>query len=121
MYYGHGSWVVLVVFGVMFALRAFSHRSRPDGRPGPAQRSSFTSAAPPAGSPGAADPAPDPPPSRPGRGGMGVTAFTGVAPGWLADPSGRHQLRYWSGTEWTDHVSDDGVPGSDPPPGGLRP
>jgi putative membrane protein len=39
-----------------------------------------------------------------------------VAPGgWFADPSGRHQLRYFDGTIWTVHVSDDGVTGVDPP------
>lgn len=32
---------------------------------------------------------------------------------WMPDPTGRHELRYWSGSEWTDHVSDAGVPGSD--------
>jgi hypothetical protein len=35
--------------------------------------------------------------------------------GWHPDPSGRHQLRYWSGTEWTDQVTDNGVPSTDPP------
>ncbi len=29
-------------------------------------------------------------------------------PMWAADPSGRHQLRYWDGAAWTDYVSDDG-------------
>jgi len=24
---------------------------------------------------------------------------------WLPDPTGRHELRYWDGTRWTDHVS----------------
>ena len=33
---------------------------------------------------------------------------------WMADPVGRHQLRYWDGASWTDHVSDDGVTSSDP-------
>jgi len=33
---------------------------------------------------------------------------------WLADPRGRHELRYWDGTRWTDHVSDGGVQGTDP-------
>jgi len=45
--------------------------------------------------------------------------FTGIAPGWLIDPSGRHEFRYWSGSEWTEHVTDRGVPGIDPPPGGT--
>jgi len=48
----------------------------------------------------------------------GKVAFTGIAPGWLIDPSGRHEKRYWSGSEWTEHVLDGGVPGTDPPPAG---
>ncbi len=27
---------------------------------------------------------------------------------------GRHQLRYWDGNAWTDHISNNGVPGLDP-------
>lgn len=27
---------------------------------------------------------------------------------WLRDPNGRHELRYWDGAQWTDHVSDAG-------------
>ena len=43
-------------------------------------------------------------------------------PGWLADPTGRFQYRYWDGSTWTAHVSRDGQPLSDPlspppPPG----
>lgn len=45
--------------------------------------------------------------------------FTGIAPGWLTDPSGRHEHRYWSGSAWTEHVTDGGVPGLDPPPESL--
>jgi uncharacterized protein YxjI len=33
---------------------------------------------------------------------------------WHPDPTGRHQLRYWDGAAWTDHVSDQGVAGTDP-------
>jgi hypothetical protein len=33
---------------------------------------------------------------------------------WLADPTGRHQLRYWNGTAWTDDVSDEGQASKDP-------
>lgn len=29
------------------------------------------------------------------------------APGWYPDPTGRFLLRYWSGQEWTSHVTDD--------------
>jgi uncharacterized protein YxjI len=33
---------------------------------------------------------------------------------WHPDPQGRHELRYWDGTAWSDHVSDQGVAGTDP-------
>ena len=33
---------------------------------------------------------------------------------WYPDTTGRHELRYWDGTAWTDHVSDRGVTGVDP-------
>ncbi|MFE5339964.1 phospholipid scramblase-related protein [Isoptericola sp. NPDC056578] len=34
---------------------------------------------------------------------------------WYADPSGRHELRYWDGVQWTHHVSSGGRPGIDRP------
>ena len=34
-------------------------------------------------------------------------------PGWLADPTKRHQYRYWDGSTWTEHVADNGVQGVD--------
>jgi hypothetical protein len=33
---------------------------------------------------------------------------------WLADPTGAHELRYWNGTSWTEHVSDQGTTNQDP-------
>ena len=33
---------------------------------------------------------------------------------WHPDPTGRHEHRYWDGTEWTDHISNGGVAGTDP-------
>ena len=36
-------------------------------------------------------------------------------PGWQADPFGRHQHRYWDGTQWTDQVADEGVQSTDSP------
>jgi hypothetical protein len=33
---------------------------------------------------------------------------------WYADPTGRHELRYWDGTAWTEHVSDSGTQATDP-------
>jgi hypothetical protein len=33
---------------------------------------------------------------------------------WYPDPSRRHELRYFDGTNWTDHVSDHGGQSTDP-------
>lgn len=41
---------------------------------------------------------------------------------WQPDPFGRHQYRYWDGSQWSDQVSNDGVLSTDPPsagPGGA--
>jgi hypothetical protein len=40
---------------------------------------------------------------------------TDPAPGWHPDPFGRHQFRWWGGTQWSETVSDDGVQSVDPP------
>ena len=45
-------------------------------------------------------PAPPPPP---------LVAATSRPPEWLPDPTRRHELRYWDGARWSDHVSDRGV------------
>ncbi len=61
--------------------------STPPGRPqspSPAPRTALSMAPPPA-------PAPASPPQ------------------WQADPHKRHELRYWDGTRWTEHVSNAGV------------
>jgi uncharacterized protein YxjI len=34
---------------------------------------------------------------------------------WHPDPYGRHELRYWDGTRWTEHVSSNGQQAVDPP------
>jgi len=34
--------------------------------------------------------------------------------GWLPDPRGRHEFRYWDGSNWTEHVADSGLAGVDP-------
>lgn len=33
---------------------------------------------------------------------------------WHPDPLGRHDLRYWDGSRWTDHVASRGLQGLDP-------
>lgn len=35
-------------------------------------------------------------------------------PGWLPDPTGRHEYRWWEGAAWSDVVADGGVESSDP-------
>ena len=35
-------------------------------------------------------------------------------PSWHPDPTGRHELRYWDGSTWTDHVPDQGNQSVDP-------
>ena len=47
------------------------------------------------------------------------TAVT-TAPGWWADPLLRHELRYFDGNAWTNHVLDSGVPAFDPLPVGIK-
>lgn len=43
-------------------------------------------------------------------------ATSGAAPAaWYADPSGRFELRYWDGKEWTEHVARGGQQFTDPP------
>ncbi len=37
-----------------------------------------------------------------------------VVPGWYHSPFGRHELRYWDGAGWTEHVADAGAVGLDP-------
>ena len=52
-----------------------------------------------------------------------VTAPDGIDPapspsvpaGWKADPTGRHQFRYWGGNRWTDNVADNGEQSTDAP------
>jgi uncharacterized protein YxjI len=36
---------------------------------------------------------------------------------WHPDPFGRHELRYWDGSRWTEHVSSHGKQATDPPVG----
>jgi hypothetical protein len=53
-------------------------------------------------------PAPAPPPP------VAAPAAAPGAPGWAADPYGRHQWRYWDGNRWTDQVADGSTQSTDP-------
>ena len=45
----------------------------------------------------------------------GVMATPPIVPaGWYTDPVGRHEYRYWDGTDWKPEVSDGGVTAVDP-------
>ncbi len=39
---------------------------------------------------------------------VAATPTQSVPPGWKADPTGRHQFRYWAGAQWTENVADNG-------------
>lgn len=41
-------------------------------------------------------------------------------PGWFPDPFGRHEVRWWDGARWTEHVASHGRQGVDPPIGGNQ-
>jgi Protein of unknown function (DUF2510) len=94
----------LIVFVAFFVLRVLPARRRRRGPRVSPPASPLTDRAPVTQASDAVD---EP---------SGKIAFTGIAPGWLIDPSGRHEKRYWSGSEWTEHVTDRGVPGTDPLP-----
>lgn len=42
-----------------------------------------------------------------------LTRMSDSPASWHPDPMGRHELRYWNGKIWTDHVSDNGVQSTD--------
>lgn len=55
------------------------------------------------------------PGSSGGGGGHANSPAHQAAPAsWHPDPTGRHQLRYWDGSRWTDHVADNGVQSTSP-------
>lgn len=123
MYLGNGSWITVLIFVGFFILRYVNSQRRRGGggqfpgygRRGPGrypQGSAFTPTQPPGL--GSQPPGLGSPPAAQGSGGQSVTG-SGTAPGWFTDPFFRHGQRYWSGTEWTEHVTDDGIPGTDPP------
>jgi uncharacterized protein YxjI len=46
-----------------------------------------------------------------------VTETTGHAPNWYPDPWGRHEYRYYDGSDWSEHVASHGRQSVDPPGG----
>ena len=111
----HSGIAVVVLLAVVAVRMLAAQRRRSAGRPTGA--SGFTAGRDgtvPQGS-HPADRAPDP--AAAGTPGGGASPG-GTAPGWFRDPFVRHEHRYWSGTAWTEHVQDRGVPGTDPPPPG---
>ncbi len=44
-----------------------------------------------------------------------AAAASSAPAGWYADPSTRYELRYWDGSQWTEHVSRAGQQYTDPP------
>jgi Protein of unknown function (DUF2510) len=103
---GTQSWVAVVAILVGLAIRFFAmQRRRTMGQPG---TRGFNSTA---GFQHRSDPSAGNEPSD-----GAATVVGGTAPGWFRDPFIRHEQRYWSGSGWTEHIQDHGVPGIDPPP-----
>jgi len=44
-----------------------------------------------------------------------ASAQSSTPAGWYHDPSGRYELRYWDGSQWTEHVARGGQQFTDPP------
>lgn len=38
-------------------------------------------------------------------GASGIASTKATAPGWYSDPFEMHRMRYFSGSDWTDHVT----------------
>jgi hypothetical protein len=104
MHYGHASWIAVVVFGGTIAIRYLSSQRRRGAGGSTSTRSPFTGSEHRDAHMG---PAIDGPGTRP--------PSSGTAPGWFKDPYFKHERRYWSGSDWTEHVTDQGVPDIDPP------
>lgn len=80
-----------------------------EGQPGPNRYGPNPKGLPPGAVPSASSPGAAPSPSAPGP-----APSTPTSAGWMTDPTGRHQLRYWDAQRWTSHVSDGGVQSEDP-------
>jgi hypothetical protein len=63
----------------------------------------------------AATPAPAPAPAAQPAAAQAPARGTAIPANWYPDPSGRYELRYWDGSQWTEHVSRGGQQFVDPP------
>lgn len=131
-YYGFGGWLPIALIAAMIIVRMVgrSRATRPPGS-GPGNRPPGPGV--PGGTMGFGSTNPGPRvggtfggnfpgatvqgPAAGSAGAPGSRATSrGIPPGWMVDPTGRFDQRYWSGTAWTEHVVKDGVPANDPPP-----
>jgi hypothetical protein len=122
--YGHGASIIPIVLIILLFVIRMSAARRRRGQTGGASmgfRAGPPGARPqgPIGPQGPfgpqSGPAPNPSEAPADNEGWGVTR-TGIPAGWFPDPSARHEMRYWSGTAWTEHVRDGDTPGTDHTP-----
>ena len=96
---------VVVIMGVGYVTAEMLQRDKGE----------TTATAEPAAAPdgeGATDPAPSATESADPE--ETTDADNAPAAAWHPDPHGRHQMRWWDGSQWTDQVSDDGTVSTDP-------
>jgi hypothetical protein len=74
-----------------------------------------TGAAAAAAEPVVAEPSPAPAPEPAPAPAPEPAPVVTTPAGWYPDPSGRYELRYWDGTQWTEHVARQGQQFTDPP------
>lgn len=117
-------WFISPLVGLILYVIASRFTSPSLGSPGPAPAAGSAAGNPYARYPHSGAPAGGTGTIAPGGYGAAPGVAVAAAPAedspplpprcWSADPAGRHELRYWDGTEWTEHVSDGGVITSDP-------
>jgi hypothetical protein len=93
------SIVFVAIFGTLLSIFAWSPRSQPSREQSAADDSQYRDMS---GYSPVSEIGPTAGPARPSP---PVTALRA----WLADPTGRHELRYFDGSGWSEHVADAGV------------